>query len=201
MAGKKWKKKEVVAALEAAGVDFDESKTAKQLADEFSDVLVVAGGEADPVAEAETPIAVLTEVPNELQGETCTDELFLQGKADPTDEACTACKALQACMDQQAALTGAKAAKKGNGRKRATKSSESKKFIEDMIATGKHTRKEIMESYLAKYPTHAPSTVGPYLSDSKNPKYQPFALLATIDKKTKAFSFVAAKEVKDAKAA
>jgi hypothetical protein len=151
----------------------------------------------------ETPVVlvVLTEVPNELQGETCTDELFLLGKADPTDEACVVCKALSACMNQQAALTGAKAAKKtGNGRKRATKSSESKLFIQNMIDAGKHTRSEIIEAYLAAYPTHQKSTVGTYLSDSKNPKYQPFPWLATVDKKSKVFSFLK-EEVKDAKAA
>ncbi len=192
------KKKEIVATLETAKVEFDSSKTAKQLMGEFSEILAPA-----PVTEEETAPVVLTEVPNELQGETCDDKLFLQGKADPTDEACRDCKALTACLDQQAALTGAKAAKTaGTGRKRAGKSSESKKFIEDMIAAGKHTRKEIMESYLAKYPSHQPSTVGTYLSDSKNPKYQPFSLLAQVDKKTKVFSFVVAEEVsEDAKAA
>jgi len=155
--------------------------------------------EETPVEE--TPqIVVLTEVPDDLQGETCDDKLFLAGKADPTDEACVVCKALTACMNQQAALTGSKTAKKGNGRKRATKSSESKLFIQSMIDSGKYTRGQIMDAYLAKYPTHAKTTVGTYLSDSKNAKYQPFPWLATVDKKSKVFSFIK-EEVKDAKAA
>ena len=156
--------------------------------------------EETPKTEETPEIVVLTGVPDELQGETCDDKLFLQGKADPTDEACVVCKALTACMNQQAALTGAKTAKKGNGRKRATKSSESKLFIQSMIDAGKHTRKEIMDAYLIKYPSHQPTTVGTYLSDSKNPKYQPFPWLATVDKKSKVFNFVK-EEVKDAKAA
>ncbi len=187
------KKKDVIERLKEAKVEFDKSKSAKQLIEEFPQIFAPA--EATPAEEkAEESVAapvstVLTEVPNELQGETCDDALFLQGKADPTDEACRDCKALDACLAQQAALTGAKTAPKKTG-SRAAKSSESKLFIQNMIDAGKYTRQQIMDAYMAAYPSHQKSTVGTYLSDSKNPKYKPFPWLATVDKKNKVFSFI-----------
>ena len=70
-----------------------------------------------------------------------------------------------------------------------TKKSESVQLIESMIAANKHTRQQIIDAYLAKYPERKKSTVATYLSDAKNAKYTAFDFLATVSKKTGVLSF------------
>ena len=64
--------------------------------------------------------------------------------------------------------------KKSTTSNRASKSSESKQFIEDCLVAAKYTRKQIIDQYLAKFADHKRSTVATYLSDSMNIKYSAF---------------------------
>jgi len=89
-----------------------------------------------------------------------------------------------ACEKATADAAEAVATKKAATGTKAKKSSESKLFIAACLAAGRHTRKEIMNLYLTQYPDHAASTVGTYLSDSQNEKYDPFKRIVIKDKAT-----------------
>lgn len=64
--------------------------------------------------------------------------------------------------------------KKQETQTKKSERSESKLYVQSLLAQGKHTRPQIIDKYLAKYPTRAKTTVGTYLSDSKNPRYSAF---------------------------
>lgn len=56
-------------------------------------------------------------------------------------------------------------------------------FLKELIEQGKFTQKEIFAQSHAKFPLLAPSTISTLLTDSKNPKYNKFDKLVTLDDK------------------
>lgn len=56
-------------------------------------------------------------------------------------------------------------------------------FLKELITEGKFTTKEIFALAHAKFPQLAPSTISTLLTDSKNPKYNKFEKLVTLDDK------------------
>ena len=64
--------------------------------------------------------------------------------------------------------------------------SDVKKLIKELINKGTHTRQQIVDTVIDKYPAKAVSTVNTYITDSKNPKYgfkwEGKTLIAKVDK-------------------
>jgi len=66
---------------------------------------------------------------------------------------------------------------------RTAKSMARKEDLRKFIAEGKHTKVEIWEAMEKLHPEFKRSTVMTYISDGKNPKYNPFDLPVEIDDK------------------
>lgn len=79
--------------------------------------------------------------------------------------------------------------KKAGGFKSKPEVAERKKFIEGLIEKGKFTAKDIVAKTLEKYPEVSKSSISTIVSDSKNPKYTPFARTAVQDPESKIMSF------------
>jgi len=93
-------------------------------------------------------------------------------KCDIADSQCSKdCKAANAELFNACHYATTQSKVKSNS---ATKSSESKLFIETCLIEAKHTRKSIIDQYMKKYTDHAKATVATYLSDSMNAKYSAF---------------------------
>lgn len=106
------------------------------------------------------------------------------------DPLCQGCDLLAKCIEYNAAQAAAAVATpKTSGTRGASRGSDSKVFIANMIGAGAFTRKEIIESYLDHFPGQVKSTVGTYLSDSKNPKYNVFPFKVVVNNGIFSFDF------------
>lgn len=56
-------------------------------------------------------------------------------------------------------------------------------YLSGLIEKGKHTRKQIIEMAMKKFPERSINTFSTLLSDGKNPKYNKFASLIKVDDK------------------
>ena len=77
------------------------------------------------------------------------------------------------------------------------KTAETKKVIKGvrgaigaMIAEGKFTKQQIIDTICKDWQDVKQITVSTYLSDAKNPKYSKFDKIAIEDPRTKVFSFM-----------
>jgi SOS response regulatory protein OraA/RecX len=140
-------------------------KGVKTLSGELSELIV------DPEMVMPTDMKNFTEDAQGLIKELCPDEverLFPPKKEKAKEEA----------------------KKRKSGFVPSEKVAARKKMIEDMISAKKHTRKEIIEAVMEKFPDVTKSNLTTFLTDSKNEKYQKFEKLVVENKKTKIMSFV-----------
>lgn len=67
---------------------------------------------------------------------------------------------------------------------------EKRAFVAALIEEGTHTKAEIMDLAIAKYPDWNPVSLSTMLTDGSNPRYNVFDALVLKDKDTKLLSFV-----------
>lgn len=67
---------------------------------------------------------------------------------------------------------------------------EKRAFVAALIKEGTHTKAEIMDIAIAKYPDWNPVSLSTMLTDGSNPRYNVFDALVLKDKDTKLLSFV-----------
>ena len=72
--------------------------------------------------------------------------------------------------------------KKGEVKTSSTPKSEILAFLSKLISQKKYTRKEMVDLGIVEFPDKSKPAIGTYLSDGKNPKYNPFDKLVVVDK-------------------
>lgn len=165
------KKEEVIERLKALGVEPNEK-------DNYNDL-------RSKLKEAEE-----ANLPSPAPGGPCP----VFGEFSQGNRGCKNCNKdrnedyFNACKARTAGQLATQKSSKGGGKKRGHKS-ERFMYVQDKLSKGKYTRKDIIAMFMTEFPDASKNTVATYLSDGKNPKYNPFPRLIVENKESKVLSF------------
>jgi hypothetical protein len=158
------------AAVEAIGEAEESGKLAASTIEFYNDLY------ADEATEAAAEPAE-TVVPAEAAAEPVA-EAAAEAAAEPAETVVPAAEPAKAAKATKA-TKAAKATTKQGIRKKGERG-ERFLYVQSLLESGQHTRKEIVAMFLERYPEAKKTTIGTYLSDAKNPKYNQFSHLIQV---------------------